>query len=217
MGAPYNYSTEICKCYHIDILKNAHKATNRKDYLLQMLLWLRRQEQLHLFSQYLCWKFSNWTCPSTDTDIDEDGSADNIVTLETETEEQGMTSTLQVKAITAVLRNKVTTKPITVTHEVAKRPDHTRQHIDIVSQHYNIPGFKLALKKYLLQFSSNISDLPPSQFQYMATQYNLPVHWHSLSVWNRCTITLPVVGFDNALPERRTILACLSTPKDSIP
>ncbi|KIJ43239.1 hypothetical protein M422DRAFT_170075, partial [Sphaerobolus stellatus SS14] len=48
LGAPYYYSTEISEKYHIEGAKKAHKATNRKDYLKQMLLWLIRQEKIYL-------------------------------------------------------------------------------------------------------------------------------------------------------------------------
>jgi len=48
LGAPYNYSTEINEQYHIEIAKKAHKATNLKDYIKQMLLWLQRQENIDL-------------------------------------------------------------------------------------------------------------------------------------------------------------------------
>ena len=42
--------------------------------------------------------------------------------------------------------------------------------------------------------------------------------WNVISIWSRFTVTLPMVEyFDNGKPERRTILARLSTPKDKTP
>ncbi|HEV7737077.1 MAG TPA: hypothetical protein VGO47_06875, partial [Chlamydiales bacterium] len=37
------------------------------------------------------------------------------------------------------------------------------------------------------------------------------------SIWNRCTVTLPVIGFDEGVPEKRSIVARLNTSKDPIP
>ncbi|KAF8575337.1 hypothetical protein K439DRAFT_1370184, partial [Ramaria rubella] len=55
LGATQNYSTEITERYHIDIAKKAHKATNHKNYIEQMLHWLKRQEKIYFHAQYLNW------------------------------------------------------------------------------------------------------------------------------------------------------------------
>ncbi|KIJ53862.1 hypothetical protein M422DRAFT_85147, partial [Sphaerobolus stellatus SS14] len=55
LGSPYNYSTEISEQYHIEVAKKAYKATNRKEYVKQMLLWLTRQEKIYLCGMLLRW------------------------------------------------------------------------------------------------------------------------------------------------------------------
>ncbi|KAJ6629824.1 hypothetical protein B0H10DRAFT_2172932 [Mycena sp. CBHHK59/15] len=40
---------------HIDYAKNAYRASNRKDYIEQMTVWLQRQEAVARFSVYLEW------------------------------------------------------------------------------------------------------------------------------------------------------------------
>ncbi|KIJ29623.1 hypothetical protein M422DRAFT_125251, partial [Sphaerobolus stellatus SS14] len=55
LGAPYNYPTEISEHYQIEVAKKAYKATNRKEYVKQMLLWLSRQEKIYLRGMLLRW------------------------------------------------------------------------------------------------------------------------------------------------------------------
>ncbi|KIJ43038.1 hypothetical protein M422DRAFT_137116, partial [Sphaerobolus stellatus SS14] len=60
LGAPYNYSTEITERYHIEVAKKAYKATNRKDYMKQMILWLTRQEKIYLRGLFFRWCENDW-------------------------------------------------------------------------------------------------------------------------------------------------------------
>ncbi|KZV90828.1 hypothetical protein EXIGLDRAFT_590701, partial [Exidia glandulosa HHB12029] len=53
LGTLDNYSAEITERYHIEFVKWAYQATNRKDALLQMVLWLNRQEKIFQFAAYL--------------------------------------------------------------------------------------------------------------------------------------------------------------------
>ncbi|THH17858.1 hypothetical protein EUX98_g9049 [Antrodiella citrinella] len=59
LGSADGYNTESPERLHIEFAKNAYRATNRKDYVIQMTTWLCRQEALHTFSAYLL-----WTCGS---------------------------------------------------------------------------------------------------------------------------------------------------------
>ncbi|KAH9943974.1 hypothetical protein B0H21DRAFT_864378 [Amylocystis lapponica] len=43
-GSADGFNTESPERLHIDYAKDAYRASNRKDYLLQMVVWLRRQE-----------------------------------------------------------------------------------------------------------------------------------------------------------------------------
>ncbi|KAF8574011.1 hypothetical protein K439DRAFT_1649881 [Ramaria rubella] len=53
LGVSFNYTTEISEHYHIEVAKKAHEATNRKNYITQMITWLEHQEKLHFHSQYV--------------------------------------------------------------------------------------------------------------------------------------------------------------------
>ncbi|KAG8993874.1 hypothetical protein FRB90_000576 [Tulasnella sp. 427] len=55
-GTTDNYNTENTERLHIDMAKDAYRATNRKDVLRQMVLWLERKEKLAAFSSYVEWR-----------------------------------------------------------------------------------------------------------------------------------------------------------------
>ena len=45
-GTTDNYNTEQSECLHIDLAKNAYRATNHKDEYPQMVAWLERREKI---------------------------------------------------------------------------------------------------------------------------------------------------------------------------
>ncbi|KAJ6572677.1 hypothetical protein B0H10DRAFT_2444294 [Mycena sp. CBHHK59/15] len=51
-GSADGFNTESPERLHIDYAKNAYRASNRKDYINQMTLWLQRQESVARFSAY---------------------------------------------------------------------------------------------------------------------------------------------------------------------
>ncbi|KAJ7155095.1 hypothetical protein C8R46DRAFT_1296282 [Mycena filopes] len=55
-GSADGFNTESPERLHIDYAKNAYRASNRKDYIDQMTLWLERQEAVARFTAYLEWK-----------------------------------------------------------------------------------------------------------------------------------------------------------------
>ncbi|KAJ6592687.1 hypothetical protein B0H19DRAFT_1204841 [Mycena capillaripes] len=54
-GSADGFNTESPERLHIDYAKNAYRASNRKDYIIQMTLWLQRQESVARFSAFKEW------------------------------------------------------------------------------------------------------------------------------------------------------------------
>jgi hypothetical protein len=54
-GSADGFNTKSPERLHIDYAKNAYRASNRKDYIIQMTLWLQRQESVARFSAYREW------------------------------------------------------------------------------------------------------------------------------------------------------------------
>ena len=55
-GTTDNYNTEHSERLHIDLAKDAYAATNRKDELAQMVIWLERKETIIRFDDFIQWR-----------------------------------------------------------------------------------------------------------------------------------------------------------------
>ncbi|KAJ6611845.1 hypothetical protein B0H10DRAFT_1808681, partial [Mycena sp. CBHHK59/15] len=55
LGSANGYNTESPERLHIDFAKKAYRASNHRDYVEQMALWLQRQEAVALRASYLAW------------------------------------------------------------------------------------------------------------------------------------------------------------------
>lgn len=58
LGSPDNYNTEYTERLHIDYAKDAYNATNHKDELPQMALWLERREKMLRHEKYIMWRLA---------------------------------------------------------------------------------------------------------------------------------------------------------------
>ncbi|KAI6095123.1 hypothetical protein EDD17DRAFT_1772574 [Pisolithus thermaeus] len=59
LGSLDGLNTETSERLHIDFVKKAYSASNRRDYLVQMTRWLQHQEAIIWFSSYLTWHLGN--------------------------------------------------------------------------------------------------------------------------------------------------------------
>ena len=55
-GSTDNYNTEYTERLHIDLAKDAYRATNHRDEYAQMTVWLERMEKVHRHHSYLEWR-----------------------------------------------------------------------------------------------------------------------------------------------------------------
>ena len=55
LGSADGYNTESPERLHIDFAKAAYRASNKRDYMEQMAIWLQRQEAMWLKESYLMW------------------------------------------------------------------------------------------------------------------------------------------------------------------
>ena len=55
-GTTDNYNTEHTEHLHIDLAKDAYAATNCKDKLAQMAVWLQRKEKITHFDDFVRWR-----------------------------------------------------------------------------------------------------------------------------------------------------------------
>ncbi|KIJ48614.1 hypothetical protein M422DRAFT_45290 [Sphaerobolus stellatus SS14] len=136
--------------------------------------------------------------------------------MDDEREKSTNLSLIGSRQIVPVVRTGTATKTTEITHAVATRPHYTRQPLQDVMVKYGIPQLELALKEFLLQAAAS-EPLAAASLHVRARNFPLPVSWTLLSIWNPCTIIPPLVGFDEGVPEKRTVLARLHTKNDSTP
>ncbi|KAF7369562.1 hypothetical protein MVEN_00286300 [Mycena venus] len=62
-GSTDNYNTEYTERLHIDLAKDAYRATNRKDEYTQMTLWLERKEKILRHEKFISWRIAGSPVP----------------------------------------------------------------------------------------------------------------------------------------------------------
>ncbi|KAK7031890.1 hypothetical protein R3P38DRAFT_3313820 [Favolaschia claudopus] len=63
-GSFDNCNTETTERLHIDLAKDAYRATNRKDEYLQMTLWLERKEKIVRHAKFVRWRCAGSPAPA---------------------------------------------------------------------------------------------------------------------------------------------------------
>ncbi|KAG2062590.1 hypothetical protein BDR04DRAFT_1131192 [Suillus decipiens] len=58
-GTTDNYNTEYTERLHIDLAKDAYRATNHKDKYPQMTLWLERREKMLWHDKFVQWRLAD--------------------------------------------------------------------------------------------------------------------------------------------------------------
>ncbi|THU76369.1 hypothetical protein K435DRAFT_704958 [Dendrothele bispora CBS 962.96] len=58
LGTLDNFNTEYTERLHIDLAKEAYRATNKKDEYPQMTLWLERKEKIMRHESFMAWRTS---------------------------------------------------------------------------------------------------------------------------------------------------------------
>jgi hypothetical protein len=77
-GSADGYNTESPERLHIDYAKEAYRASNKREYVRQMTVWLGRQEAVAQFSAYLDWVSERYLVDSEEVDYNgEDGDPDD--------------------------------------------------------------------------------------------------------------------------------------------
>ena len=63
-GTTDNYNTEYTERLHIDLVKDAYHATNRKEEMSQMTLWLERKEKVFRHESFMAWRLNGSPSPA---------------------------------------------------------------------------------------------------------------------------------------------------------
>ena len=134
LGTADGYNTEASERLHIDYAKDGYRASNKKDYIKQMTVWLGRQEAVSRFQAYLVYaaKQANTSSPRSfllDTmDSDEEG-------LEDASDSNDQTVPVSKSAIG--------------THSISLQPAYPHISLSTISSDFRASGFLSALKNYI--------------------------------------------------------------------
>ncbi|KAI9448953.1 hypothetical protein F5148DRAFT_1278035 [Russula earlei] len=69
LGSADGFNMESSECLHIDYAKCAFKASNHRDYIMQMARWIQRQEAMFINKQFLAWSLKTSSPESESTNM----------------------------------------------------------------------------------------------------------------------------------------------------
>lgn len=124
-GTADGYNSEASERLHIDYAKEGYRASNKKDYIKQMTVWLGRQEAVNRFQAYLVYAAKESNTPPHDSDTD-DVELDNDNDL-----------------------NDPTVMVPNSSHSVSAKPAYPHQSLSAITTEFKAPGFLPALTTYI--------------------------------------------------------------------
>lgn len=160
-GSADGYNTESPERLHIDYAKDAYCTTNKRDYIQQMTIWLRRQEAVDQFTAYLEWCLRHDKASNKD---DEESWGDKE-----EGEEEGEVDTNEVPAVHRSFFLAAEPGPLPAT-QISK----------IVSE-FHVPNFLPAVTAYLRQTHAT---LIPSETDRFDIYKHVSIPWNDICYVN---------------------------------
>ncbi|KAG0691741.1 Zn-finger domain-containing protein [Suillus ampliporus] len=134
-GAADGFNTELPERLHIDFAKEAYRASNKRDYEQQMVLWLQRQEAVFSRGRYLDWLLQE---PAGGMDSRSHSISDSDSESDSTSEESEAAITRATPA------NK-----FAATHILAKTPSHPHQSVQNLVHAHGATDFLPALQSFL--------------------------------------------------------------------
>ncbi|KAJ3920759.1 hypothetical protein F5877DRAFT_37399 [Lentinula edodes] len=169
-GTTDNYNTETTERLHIDLAKNAYRASNRKDEYVQMTRWLERREKIMYHTNYISWRLAEASSPSNHNTT----SIPTTITSHVHQRYDFPGAQRTLVDMTCSFTQKVTHFP-TVKHVLLSKLE------DIRANGHCAVQFTHALKCFFVQF--RYPDIPPNQINDWAQFVVLP--FTSLPVWHK--------------------------------
>ncbi|KAL0062695.1 hypothetical protein AAF712_010390 [Marasmius tenuissimus] len=172
-GSADGFNTESPERLHIDYAKDAYRASNKKDYIIQMTRWLQRQEAVDRFTGFLKWCRDGCYRPAEPEAV-EQVDADDV-----EAEDDDETP-----LDAAVLRQLARTvpSPRVISHikyaDTAPKPLRNVEAQRIIRDH-NATGFLPALTQFLRQHDCLL----------------IPNEYDRFNLYKRVTTRLPLIPY----------------------
>ncbi|KAM6494747.1 hypothetical protein JOM56_009370 [Amanita muscaria] len=147
-GTLDGYNTESPERLHIDFAKMAYRATNKRDYTVQMAKWLGRHEAMRRYDTYLNWLQSLGTPISQPIEIHGGVGAGSYHagSRKDSTPSRGKWSDREVKG-------KIDKKKAAVSYEVAKKPGYGLRTVDEMANVFGAADLMWHLETFLMTHS----------------------------------------------------------------
>lgn len=174
LGTLDGYNTELPERLHIDYAKKGYNASNKRNYISQMTIWLQRQEAVHRLRSYI-----SWVRPLVEEVRAWDVEQDNDIL-----EEQDLEGPQEV--VSEAPRFKM-----------ARAPHFRQLSVSFISQHFHISNFLSSLRAFLTE------NLPPSTFRspYITDRFDI-YKTVSVRIDPICVKSLPFTERIRAFPSR---------------
>jgi hypothetical protein len=162
LGSADGYNTESPERLHIEYAKKGYRASNKKDYIRQMTVWMTRQESSLFFDQYLQWAIPSY---HRDATIPQRNNATlgNEEEYEEALERRGDSSTDVNSTAPVRMENTILPSTTTVVHHLPKRPTYPLQRPIVIRAKWKALSFLPALHQYLKKAYPQCRDLPSEQ------------------------------------------------------
>jgi hypothetical protein len=151
LGSTDGYNTESPERLHIEFAKEGYRASNKRDYLEQMAVWLQRREAIWMKESYLMW-LEDKVAPNVG-DGDGDGEDDKKLAVDVEN------ATTEVNKVSSI----TTTKSSTFYYTLAKKAPFPNMSVDKLITDYGAEDFIPALTTFLLENVPQCK-IAPNQF-----------------------------------------------------
>ncbi|KAJ7574917.1 hypothetical protein C8J56DRAFT_802318 [Mycena floridula] len=76
-GTSDGFNSETSERLHIDLAKSGYRASNRRNFTVQMTIWLAHQEAVKRFAAYLEWAVPNYNAAAAVNEDDEEDDGDD--------------------------------------------------------------------------------------------------------------------------------------------
>jgi len=144
LGSPDGYNSESPERLHIDFVKEAYRASNKRDYVEQMAVWLQRHEAMWIRESFLIWvekRLENMIKASDPNTLD-DPAYD-------EEEVEPIDVTQRDINITHSQDNSDTRDRLNLRYSLAKSPPYQNLPVDKLTEKFGTTNFLPALSTFL--------------------------------------------------------------------
>ena len=156
LGSADGYNTESPERLHIDFAKEAYRASNKRDYMEQMALWLQRHEAVWLRESYLIWieRRLGMVVAEKKQDLENDEDDEDM-------EAQGNGGNIRRYNVTTTTNNlKADFSNMDLNYSIAKRPPFPNLTVDKIHLKFGAIDFISALSTFLLHTFPETTVLP---------------------------------------------------------